>query len=189
VIYRFGIDFLAAIKIQLSLLITAASLLVLLALALGFLYSPGWILLTLAAAFFFIWGKPKRIDRESTNEKNIYVSNYGKTHLPPPDSWENRAVLDLLRSLVDLSEEKALENRRRQISANLAEEEEALELRRDELDKQIEGVFNDAGEPISRSSSGRDLMSQLGQATPRLLCSLVHKFGKKDVENFDQFIQ
>ncbi len=35
----------------------------------------------------------------------------------------------------------------------------------------------------------RDLMSQLGQATPRLLCSLVHKFGKKGVEDFEQFIK
>ncbi len=60
---------------------------------------------------------------------------------------------------------------------------------RDELDKQIEGVFKDAGEDIYRTSSGRDLMSQLGQATPRLLCSLVHKFGKRDVDNFEKFIK
>jgi len=60
---------------------------------------------------------------------------------------------------------------------------------RDELDKQIERVFNDAGETILRTSSGRDLMAQLSQAKPRLLCSLVHKFGKKGVENFEQFIK
>jgi type I restriction enzyme R subunit len=60
---------------------------------------------------------------------------------------------------------------------------------RDELDKQIERVFNEAGETIQRTQSGRDLMSQLGQATPRLLCSLVHKFGRKDVDDFDAFIQ
>ena len=60
---------------------------------------------------------------------------------------------------------------------------------RDELDKQIEGVFTDVGETIKRTSSGRDLMNQLAQAAPRLLCSLVHKFGKKDVDNFDQFIK
>ncbi len=58
-----------------------------------------------------------------------------------------------------------------------------------ELDKQIEGVFSDAGEAISRTSSGRDLMVKLGQAKPRLLCSLVHKFGKRDVDDFDQFIR
>jgi type I restriction enzyme, R subunit len=58
---------------------------------------------------------------------------------------------------------------------------------RDELDKQIEGVFKEAGEAIQRSTSGRDLMKQLGQAKPRLLCSLVHKFGRKDVDDFDAF--
>jgi type I restriction enzyme R subunit len=60
---------------------------------------------------------------------------------------------------------------------------------RDELDKQIERVFTEAGEPIQRTSSGRNLMAQLGQATPRLLCSLVHKFGKKDVDDFDAFLK
>ena len=63
---------------------------------------------------------------------------------------------------------------------------------RDELDKQIERVFGDAGQTIYRTSSGRDLMGQLGQAAPRLLCSLVHKFGldgrgRKDQE-FEAFI-
>lgn len=64
---------------------------------------------------------------------------------------------------------------------------------RDELDKQIERVFADAGETIYRTHSGRDLMRQLGQASPRLLCSLVHKFGleargKKDKE-FEAFVE
>src|ERR1700719_2934574 len=65
----------------------------------------------------------------------------------------------------------------------------ALITDRDELDKQIERVFKEVGEPITRTSSGRDLMNQLGQATPRLLCSLVHKFGRKDVDDFDAFIR
>ena len=60
---------------------------------------------------------------------------------------------------------------------------------RDELDKQIEGVFIAAGYPMTRAGSGRDLMNRLGQATPRLLCSLVHKFGKKGVDDFEQFIK
>jgi type I restriction enzyme, R subunit len=60
---------------------------------------------------------------------------------------------------------------------------------RDELDKQIEGVFTAASHPMTRASSGRDLMTQLGQATPRLLCSLVHKFGRKSVDDFEQFIK
>jgi len=60
---------------------------------------------------------------------------------------------------------------------------------RDELDKQIEGVFTEAGERISRTSSGRDLMYQLSQPKPRLLCSLVHKFGRRDVDDFEGFIK
>src|SRR5450759_5365076 len=32
-------------------------------------------------------------------------------------------------------------------------------------------------------------MGRLGQAMPRLLCSLVHKFGQKDVDDFDAFIK
>src|SRR5690606_1579592 len=60
---------------------------------------------------------------------------------------------------------------------------------RDELDKQIEGVFTDAGETIFRTKSGRDLMGKLAQPSPRLLCSLVHKFGKKDVGNFNKYIE
>ena len=66
---------------------------------------------------------------------------------------------------------------------------------RDELDKQIERVFKDSGEKIKRSSSGRDLMSQLSEATPRLLCSLVHKFGLQDAKGkqtdkeFEEYIR
>ena len=60
---------------------------------------------------------------------------------------------------------------------------------RDELDKQIKGVFFDAGESIQRTSNGKELMALLGQHKPRLLCSLVHKFGRKDVDDFDKFIK
>ncbi|MBN4052577.1 HsdR family type I site-specific deoxyribonuclease [bacterium AH-315-K20] len=62
---------------------------------------------------------------------------------------------------------------------------------RDELDKQIERVFRDSGEDIARSKSGRGLMAMLGEARPRLMCSLLHKFGrkgKKDKE-FDAYIE
>ena len=49
---------------------------------------------------------------------------------------------------------------------------------RDELDKQIETVFKEVGESIHRTKSGRDLLKKLSEPSPRLLCSLVHKFGK-----------
>ena len=63
---------------------------------------------------------------------------------------------------------------------------------RDELDQQIARVFADAGETLHRTRSGRDLMARLGEPQPRLLCSLVHKFGleargKKD-QAFEAFI-
>jgi type I restriction enzyme R subunit len=60
---------------------------------------------------------------------------------------------------------------------------------RDELDKQIEGVFGGAGETIQRSSSCRDLMQALAQPLPRLLCSLVHKFGARGVDDFEAYLE
>ncbi|MBO9493429.1 HsdR family type I site-specific deoxyribonuclease [Thalassotalea sp. G20_0] len=58
-----------------------------------------------------------------------------------------------------------------------------------ELNDQIERVFTDAGETISTTSSGRDLMAQLGQAKSRLICSLVHKFGRREVDDLDAYIK
>ncbi len=79
------------------------------------------------------------------------------------------------------------------ILENNANARVAIVTDRHELDKQIEGVFEGVGETIYRTSSGRDLMTQLGLATPRLLCSLVHKFGpqggKKTDDEFAEFIQ
>lgn len=64
---------------------------------------------------------------------------------------------------------------------------------RDELDKQIERVFKDAGivpdTDRIRANSGSDLMRMLGQARPRLICSLVHKFGHQGGDDFDAYIR
>ena len=59
---------------------------------------------------------------------------------------------------------------------------------RTELDEQIEGVFLGVGESIVRSKSGKDLCTKLNQTSPRLLCSLIHKFGNKDEANINEFI-
>ena len=80
----------------------------------------------------------------------------------------------------------------RWILENNADARVAILTDRDELDDQIQRVFTDMGETIYRTSSGRDLLSQLGKATPRLLCSLVHKFGRRDVKgvkDVDAFIK
>ena len=61
---------------------------------------------------------------------------------------------------------------------------------RDELDKQIEGVFMEAGEKgVKRTRSGRDLMKRLGEREIRLVTSLVHKFGKNKVADYDAFLE
>lgn len=75
------------------------------------------------------------------------------------------------------------------ILENNARARVAIVTDRDELDKQIERVFGEAGEAITRTGSGKDLMFRLGQTAPRLLCSLVHKSGRRDVDDFGAFIR
>jgi type I restriction enzyme R subunit len=60
---------------------------------------------------------------------------------------------------------------------------------RTELDKQIERVFNDSGETVKRTQSGEELMEQLSQPMPRLICSLIHKFGRRNVTDIDAYIE
>jgi type I restriction enzyme R subunit len=74
------------------------------------------------------------------------------------------------------------------ILENNANARVAIVTDRDELDKQINGVFATAGEAIHRTSSGRDLVAQLGQPRPRLLCSLIQKFGTRGVKDAEAFI-
>ena len=58
---------------------------------------------------------------------------------------------------------------------------------RDELDKQILRVLRESGtlsseknDSFYQAGSGRDLVGKLKEHSPRIICSLVHKFGKKD---------
>lgn len=51
---------------------------------------------------------------------------------------------------------------------------------RDELDKQIETGFKDAGEKIQRARTGGDLIKMLDKPEPWLICTLIHKFGSKN---------
>ncbi|MEN9946702.1 MAG: hypothetical protein RLZZ293_1088, partial [Pseudomonadota bacterium] len=54
---------------------------------------------------------------------------------------------------------------------------------RTELDDQIEGVFLGVEEQIVRTRSGSHLLALLNDPSPRLICSLVHKFGSKEENN------
>lgn len=53
---------------------------------------------------------------------------------------------------------------------------------REELDEQISDGFKDTGETIARAKSGAGLVGMLNDEAPWLLCTLIHKFGKKNVE-------
>ena len=77
----------------------------------------------------------------------------------------------------------------RWILENLPNARVAVITDRDELDKQIERVFRSVGEEMVRAESGRDLMDHLGKATPRLLCSLVHKFGASNEKEYEKWIR
>jgi type I restriction enzyme R subunit len=60
---------------------------------------------------------------------------------------------------------------------------------RDELDKQIEKTFLGVSEKIVRTRSGKDLIEKLNATTPRLICSLVHKFARKDEADYNGYIE
>ncbi len=61
---------------------------------------------------------------------------------------------------------------------------------RTELDEQIEGVFIGTGEKeIARTQSGSELMQYLTSSKPRLICSLIHKFGSRGEVDYDTFIK
>jgi type I restriction enzyme R subunit len=61
---------------------------------------------------------------------------------------------------------------------------------RQELDDQIEKLFTGVDESIYRTTSGRDLIGVLDSKTEMLICSLVHKFGRKSDEgDYDSYIE
>ena len=61
---------------------------------------------------------------------------------------------------------------------------------RTELDKQIADTFEDIGEKdIARARSGNELMRFLTQSKPRLIASLIHKFGNKGEADYKSFIE
>ena len=65
---------------------------------------------------------------------------------------------------------------------------------RTDLDDQIEKVFQGVNEQIYRTSSGADLIATLNEAEKWLICSLIHKFGRRgdddaDVSDVTDFIE
>lgn len=64
---------------------------------------------------------------------------------------------------------------------------------RDELDEQIEKNYKGVSETIIRTKSGADLLRRLNSYEDRLLCTLIHKFGKRGGEatekDYDKYIE
>ena len=64
---------------------------------------------------------------------------------------------------------------------------------RDELDEQIERIYKGVNETIVRTKSGADLLYRLNLHEDRLLCSLIHKFGKRGGEasekDYEKYIE
>jgi type I restriction enzyme R subunit len=64
---------------------------------------------------------------------------------------------------------------------------------RDELDEQIERNYKGVNETIVRTRSGADLLARLNSHEDRLLCSLIHKFGKRGGEatekDYERYIE
>ena len=65
---------------------------------------------------------------------------------------------------------------------------------RDELDEQIEKTFKGVNEDkIARTTSGLDLITRLNKYDDSLMCSLIHKFGRRGGEateaDYDKFIE
>lgn len=76
------------------------------------------------------------------------------------------------------------------ILENIPNSRIAIMTDRTELDDQIERVFNDVGETdIAKARSGKELMLFLQASKPRLICSLIHKFGNKGETDYDTFIR
>src|SRR3989338_3286037 len=60
---------------------------------------------------------------------------------------------------------------------------------REELDGQIEKFFMGVNEGIYRTKSGKDLINQLNNTLPWLMCSLVHKFKNNTEEDYEKYLE
>lgn len=63
---------------------------------------------------------------------------------------------------------------------------------REELDEQIEKTYNGVDVNVVRTKSGKDLIERLNSFDDRLICSLIHKFGKRGGEvkdaDYDKYV-
>ena len=53
----------------------------------------------------------------------------------------------------------------------------------------VREVFTGVDEQIHRTTSGADLIDRLNETTPWLMCSLVHKFGRKEEADYEGYVE
>lgn len=75
------------------------------------------------------------------------------------------------------------------ILENIANSRVVMLTDRTELDEQIERVFKDSGEDVARTRSGTELIQFITDSKPRLICSLIHKFGNNGETDYRRFIE
>ena len=73
------------------------------------------------------------------------------------------------------------------IQENITDSRVLIITDREELDSQIQDNFLGVSENIYRTTSGKDLIDKLNDTKTWLICSLIHKFGKKEPD-YDQYI-
>ena len=66
------------------------------------------------------------------------------------------------------------------IKENISDSRILIITDRDELDVQIEQVFAGVNESIVRIRRGSELIQKINETSPVMMCSLIHKFGKKN---------
>ncbi len=74
------------------------------------------------------------------------------------------------------------------IRENLTDSRVLIITDRTELDGQIETVFMGVHEAIYRTASGADLIATLNATAPWLVCSLIHKFGSKENDDINAYL-
>ncbi|MCF7860895.1 HsdR family type I site-specific deoxyribonuclease [Candidatus Woesearchaeota archaeon] len=75
------------------------------------------------------------------------------------------------------------------IKENIDESRVLIITDREELDGQIEKVFFGVEEEIYRTKSGKDLIKQLNNAAPWLICSLIHKFKNNTETDYEKYME
>lgn len=75
------------------------------------------------------------------------------------------------------------------IRENISDSRVLILTDRTELDEQIKGVFKGVEEDIYKATSGRDLIDKLNSKNKWLIGSLVHKFGRADINaGMDEYL-